>query len=76
MTSRGFEQLAVALDADVRGWSRTGLTFTATCPACRNGRVLAWSRRPSRRGSGFYCADCGRRGDLRWLDLLSRRARR
>lgn len=45
MTVRGFEELAVALNADVTGRTRTGLTFVANCPACSDGRILAWSRR-------------------------------
>ncbi len=75
MTVRGFEELAVALDADIVGRTRTGLTFTADCPACSDGRILAWTYRPGFRHPGYRCdGGCGRRGDLVGLDLLLRRA--
>lgn len=76
MTPRGFAELAGAMDVNITGRSRIGLTFVASCPACGDGRLLAWTYRPSRRDSGFRCADCGRDGSLLWLDLLSRKVKR
>lgn len=73
MSARSFEELADEMGAQIAGHSRSGLSFVAACPACRTGRLLAWTYRPGFRHPGYRCSDCGRRGDLVGLDLLLRR---
>ena len=78
--SVGLYGLADELGGRVVGREHTGQSFAAACPACGDGRLLAWSWRPSgRRGAGvpagFRCADCGEDGDLLRLErLIARRS--
>jgi hypothetical protein len=67
-----FVALAERLDGRVTGREHTGLFFVAACPTCGDGRVLAWTYRPSRGGPGFECDSCGRKGHIGWLRLLVR----